>query len=98
MHRNVYPVALHNTIIPLKLELSVHIEPITRYMLQINLSLIPDFQYDIKVHDYDIISRRSIFVHHFMVRSLRALASLSSRSPAYPEIKVSKCQSVKVSS
>ena len=35
-----------------KLELSAHIHPITCSMLRIDLSLIPDFQYDIKVHGY----------------------------------------------
>ena len=35
-----------------KLELSAHIQPITRSMLRIDLSLVPDFQYDIKVHGY----------------------------------------------
>ena len=35
-----------------KLELSAHIQPITRSMLRIELTLLPDFQYDIKVHGY----------------------------------------------
>jgi len=35
-----------------KLELSAHVQPITRSMLRIELTLLPDFQYDIKVHGY----------------------------------------------
>mmetsp|Transcript_7976 Transcript_7976/g.22253 ORF Transcript_7976/g.22253 Transcript_7976/m.22253 type:complete len:1913 (+) Transcript_7976:252-5990(+) len=35
-----------------KLELSAHIQPITRSMLRVELTLLPDFQYDVKVHGY----------------------------------------------
>ena len=35
-----------------KLELSAHIQPITRSTLRVELSLVPDFEYDIKVHGY----------------------------------------------
>ena len=35
-----------------KLELSAHIQPITRSMLRVEFTLISDFQYDIKVHGY----------------------------------------------
>lgn len=35
-----------------KLELSALIQPITRSMLRVELTLLPDFQYDVKVHGY----------------------------------------------
>lgn len=35
-----------------KLELAAHIQPITRSMLRVDLTLTPDFQYDIDVHGY----------------------------------------------
>ena len=35
-----------------KLELSAHIQPITRSILRVELNLVPDFEYDIKVHGY----------------------------------------------
>jgi len=35
-----------------KLELSAHIQPITRSILRVELSLVPDFEFDIKVHGY----------------------------------------------
>eukprot|EP00956_Cyclotella_meneghiniana_P043106 scaffold253032_cov96-Cyclotella_meneghiniana.AAC.4 len=35
-----------------KLELSAHIQPITRSILRVELNLVPDFEYDVKVHGY----------------------------------------------
>ena len=35
-----------------KLELSAHIQPITRSILRVELNLVPDFEYDTKVHGY----------------------------------------------
>ncbi|KAL9184266.1 hypothetical protein ACHAXT_002352 [Thalassiosira profunda] len=35
-----------------KLELSAHVQPITRSILRVELNLVPDFEYDIKVHGY----------------------------------------------
>uniref|UniRef100_A0A7S4W4W0 RNA helicase n=1 Tax=Ditylum brightwellii TaxID=49249 RepID=A0A7S4W4W0_9STRA len=35
-----------------KLELSAHIQPITRSMLRVELTILPDFQFDVKVHGY----------------------------------------------
>eukprot|EP00579_Thalassiosira_antarctica_P032956 CAMPEP_0201991530 /NCGR_PEP_ID=MMETSP0905-20130828/340_1 /ASSEMBLY_ACC=CAM_ASM_000554 /TAXON_ID=420261 /ORGANISM="Thalassiosira antarctica, Strain CCMP982" /LENGTH=2336 /DNA_ID=CAMNT_0048545961 /DNA_START=59 /DNA_END=7069 /DNA_ORIENTATION=- len=35
-----------------KLELSAHIQPITRSILRVELGLVPDFEYDVKVHGY----------------------------------------------
>ena len=35
-----------------KLELSAHIQPITQSTLRVELSLVPDFEYDIKVHGH----------------------------------------------
>jgi pre-mRNA-splicing helicase BRR2 len=34
-----------------KLELSVHVQPVTRSTLQVELTIVPDFQWDEKVHD-----------------------------------------------
>lgn len=38
-----------------KLDLSVHIQPITRSMLRVELGLIPDFQFDINMHGYSLL-------------------------------------------
>ena len=35
-----------------RLELSAHVQPITRSMLRVDLTLLPDFHFDIKVHGY----------------------------------------------
>jgi len=35
-----------------KLELSAHVQPITRSILRVELNLVPDFEYDVKVHGY----------------------------------------------
>lgn len=35
-----------------KLELSAHIQPITRSILRVELSLVPDFEFDVKIHGY----------------------------------------------
>jgi len=35
-----------------RFELSAHVQPITRSMLRVELTLTPDFQFDVKVHDY----------------------------------------------
>jgi pre-mRNA-splicing helicase BRR2 len=35
-----------------KLELSVHIQPITRSSLRVELTITPDFQWDEKIHDF----------------------------------------------
>jgi pre-mRNA-splicing helicase BRR2 len=36
-----------------KLELSVHMQPVTRSLLKVELTIHPDFVFDIKVHDYN---------------------------------------------
>jgi len=38
-----------------KLDLSVHIQPITRSMIRVELGLIPDFQFDINMHGYSLL-------------------------------------------
>ena len=35
-----------------KLDLSVHVQPITRSMLRVELSLTPDFEFDVNIHGY----------------------------------------------
>lgn len=35
-----------------RLELSAHVQPITRTMLKVDLTIVPDFQWDDKVHGY----------------------------------------------
>eukprot|EP00985_Skeletonema_marinoi_P033512 scaffold41511_cov88-Skeletonema_marinoi.AAC.1 len=35
-----------------KLELSAHIQPITRSTLRVELNLVPDFEFDINIHGY----------------------------------------------
>jgi pre-mRNA-splicing helicase BRR2 len=35
-----------------KLDLSIQVQPITRSMLRVELTIIPDFEFDISVHDY----------------------------------------------
>ena len=35
-----------------RLELSAQVQPITRSMLRVELSILPDFEYDVKVHGY----------------------------------------------
>lgn len=38
-----------------KLEVAAHVQPITRSMLRIELTVTPDFEFDVKVHDYAIL-------------------------------------------
>lgn len=48
-----------------KLELAVHIQPVTRSTLQVELTITPDFQWDDKVHGHSEVSRgliRLLFV------------------------------------
>jgi len=40
-----------------KLELSVHVQPITRSTLRVELTITPDFQWDDKVHGQSEVSR-----------------------------------------
>jgi pre-mRNA-splicing helicase BRR2 len=35
-----------------KLDLSVHVQPITRSLLRVELTLIPDFEFDVNIHGY----------------------------------------------
>jgi pre-mRNA-splicing helicase BRR2 len=46
-----------------KLELSAHIQPITRSTLRVELNLVPDFEYDVKVHGY-------VQLFHIMVENV----------------------------
>ena len=64
-----------------KLELAAHVQPITRSMLRVELTLTPDFQFDVKVHDFALLfhifvedANSEIMLHHetFMLRNVDA--------------------------
>lgn len=64
-----------------KLELSAHIQPITRSILRVELNLVPDFEYDVKVHGYvqlfhvmvEDVNGENI-LHHEMVSTCHSLS------------------------
>ena len=56
-----------------KLELAAHVQPITRSMLRVELTITPDFQYDINIHGYVLLFHVTIedgngdnILHHEM--------------------------------
>lgn len=38
-----------------KIDISGHVQPITRSMLRVELTLVPDFEFDIKIHGYSLL-------------------------------------------
>jgi pre-mRNA-splicing helicase BRR2 len=38
-----------------RLELSAHVQPVTRSLLKVELTITPDFEFDVKVHDYSLL-------------------------------------------
>jgi len=61
-----------------RLELAASVQPITRSMLRVELTITPDFEWDIKVHDYaqlfhvfveDVDQQRVLHQEQFMLKS-----------------------------
>lgn len=50
-----------------KLDLAVHLQPITRSTLKVELTITPDFQWDDKVRSYSICTAEKIFFGSFFL-------------------------------